>query len=248
MFLKFFIVFPSSVMEAGEFNFFLFLWHITSLIPIHIALQLYLLFCLAIFVVFCYFCLFTYSQKIYHLISIFLKRFMLQDFCQNIFVFDHFFVEFFPNANRCFYAFYNPGLRLNFSSFLVTFLIGACLSRALLKSQKKVSNPKSTSLFPVAKFQFISCGSLLKESMSTHLKSLQVLLIRSRFRLLPLKFSKIINWGRWSEIEVVMLPAKMLSISVADFSFTLLESVNCGVKLWLKSNSRKLYVPLFYYN
>ena len=64
----------------------------------------------------------------------------------------------------------------------------------------------------------------------------------------------MINWGRWSEIEVVTLPerylkdglsTKMLSISVADFSFTLVGSVICGVKLWLKSNSRKLYVPHF---
>ena len=54
------------------------------------------------------------------------------------------------------------------------------------------------------------------------------------YLLLPLKFSKMINWGRWSEIEVVMLPGrylkdelftKMLSISVADFSVTLVGSV-----------------------
>ena len=32
-------------------------------------------------------------------------------------------------------------------------------------------------------------------------------------RLLPLKFSKIINWGRWSEIEVVMLPVVYITIS-----------------------------------
>ena len=44
------------------------------------------------------------------------------------------------------------------------------------------------------------------------------------------------------------LLTKNFSISVADFSFTLVGSVICGVKLWLKSNSRKLYVPLFYYN
>ena len=69
----------------------------------------------------------------------------------------------------------------------------------------------------------------------------------------------MINWGRWPEIEVVMLLERYLkgkgglftkrfSISVADFLFTLVGSVICGVKLWLKSNSRKLYVPLFYYN
>ena len=67
----------------------------------------------------------------------------------------------------------------------------------------------------------------------------------------------MINWGRWSEIKVVVLPERYLkdglltknfSISVADFSFTLVGSVIFGVKLWLKSNSRKLYVPLFYYN
>ena len=67
----------------------------------------------------------------------------------------------------------------------------------------------------------------------------------------------MINWGRWSKIRVAILQerylkdelfTKMLSISVADFSFTLVGSVICGVKLWLKSNSRKLYVPLFYYN
>ena len=38
---------------------------------------------------------------------------------------------------------------------------------------------------------------------------------------------------------------KMLAISVTDFSVTLVGSVICGVKLWLKSSSRKLYVPLF---
>ena len=38
----------------------------------------------------------------------------------------------------------------------------------------------------------------------------------------------------------------MLSISVLDFSVTLVGSVICGVKLWLKSNSRKLYVPVFF--
>ena len=60
--------------------------------------------------------------------------------------------------------------------------------------------------------------------------------------MLPLKFSRMINWGRWPEIEVVMLPerylkdglfTKILSISVADFSVTLVGSVICGVKLWL---------------
>ena len=64
----------------------------------------------------------------------------------------------------------------------------------------------------------------------------------------------MINWGRWSENEVVMLSerslkdglfTKMLSISVVDFSVTLVESAICGVKLWLKSNSRKLYVSRF---
>ena len=138
-------------------------------------------------------------------------------------------------------------LDLIFSSFLVDFLIGACLSRVLLKSRKKVSKPKSILLFSVAKFQFISCRSLLKESLLKYLKSL--------FRLLPLKFSKMIIWGRWSEIVVVVLPerylkdglfTKMLSISVADFSITLVGSVICGVKLWLQSNSRKLYVLLFF--
>ena len=149
------------------------------------------------------------------------------------------------------------GLDLIFSSFLVDFLISACLSRALLKSRKKVSKPRSTPLFFVAKFQFISCRTFLKESMLKYLKCLQVLLTRSCFRLLPLKFSKVINWGRWSEIEVVMLPerylkdrqfTKMLSISVAYLSCTVVGSVICGVKLWLKSNSRKLYVLLFYHN
>ena len=64
----------------------------------------------------------------------------------------------------------------------------------------------------------------------------------------------MINWGRWSENEVVMLSkrslkdglfTKMLSISVVDFSVTLVERAICGVKLWLKSNSRKLYVSRF---
>ena len=64
----------------------------------------------------------------------------------------------------------------------------------------------------------------------------------------------MINWGRWSENEVVMLSerslkdglfTKMLSISVVDFSVTLVESAICGVKLLLKSNSRKLYVSRF---
>ena len=43
----------------------------------------------------------------------------------------------------------------------------------------------------------------------------------------------------------VGLFTKMLSISVADFSVTLVGSVICGVTLWLKSSERKLYVPLF---
>ena len=86
--------------------------------------------------------------------------------------------------------------------------------------------------------------------MLKHLKSLWVVLLRSLFKLLSLKFSRMINCGRWSEIEAVMLQerylndglfTKMLSISVADFSV----SVICDVKLWLKSNTRKLYVPLF---
>ena len=56
----------------------------------------------------------------------------------------------------------------------------------------------------------------------------------------------MINWERWPEIEVVMLPERyrkdglfsnMLSISVADFSVTLVGGVICGVKL-------RLYVPL----
>ena len=150
------------------------------------------------------------------------------------------------------------GLDLIFCSFLVDFLIGACLSRVLLKSRKKVSKPKCISLFSVTKFQFISCRSLFetvnikisKVSVgSTYSLSLQVAQI-------PLKFSRMINWGRWSEIKVVMLPerylkdglfTKMLFLSVANFSLTLVGSIICGVNLQLKSNSRKLYVPLFYY-
>ena len=42
MFSEFVIVFPSSIREVEEFNFFLFCGHIISLIPIHIALQLFL--------------------------------------------------------------------------------------------------------------------------------------------------------------------------------------------------------------
>ena len=76
----------------------------------------------------------------------------------------------------------------------------------------------------MATFQFISGKSLLKESMLKYLKDLYVVFIRSL--LLPLKFSMMINWERWSEIEFVMLPekylkdglfTKMLSITVADF-------------------------------
>ena len=64
-----------------------------------------------------------------------------------------------------------------------------------------------------------------------------------------MKFSRMINCGRWSENEVAIIPkrylkngffTKMLSISVADVLVTLVGSVICGVKLLLKSNSRKL--------
>ena len=104
----------------------------------------------------------------------------------------------------------------------------------------------------------IFCGKIpvyflqiLFERVSVKISKVSVGSTCSCFRLLPLKFSKMISWGRWSEIEVVMLPErylkdglfiKMLSISVADFSFTLVGSVICGVKLWLKNNSRKLCV------
>ena len=144
-----------------------------------------------------------------------------------------------------------------FSSFLVDFLIGACLSRALLKSQKKS--------FETQVCITIFCGKIPvyflqiffeKESMLKYPKCLQVVLTRSCFRLLPLKFSKIINWGRCSEIEIVMLPerylrdglfTKMLSISVADLSFTLVGSVIFGVKLQLK-RTQENYMCLFFYH
>ena len=56
----------------------------------------------------------------------------------------------------------------------------------------------------------------------------------------PLPFSIIMNWGRWSDIAVVIFPelytcawpfTKMSSISVAVFSVILVGSVICGVKL-----------------
>ena len=66
--------------------------------------------------------------------------------------------------------------------------------------------------------------------MLKYLKSLQVVFLWSLIGLLSLKFSMmIINWGRWSEIEVVMSPKIYLkqglftkiSINVADYSVTL---------------------------
>ena len=90
--------------------------------------------------------------------------------------------------------------------------------------------------------------------MLKYLKSLQVLFTCSLFRLFPLTISRMINWG-WSKIELVMLPerylkdglfTKMLSICVADFPITLVGSVIYGIKLWLKSNLRKLYMCLFF--
>ena len=62
----------------------------------------------------------------------------------------------------------------------------------------------------------------------------------------------MINCGRLSEIVMLLeshlkdgLFTNMLSISVADFSVTLVGSVICDITLWLKSNLRKLYVPRF---
>ena len=50
--------------------------------------------------------------------------------------------------------FVTKGLDLIFSFFLANFLTGAYLSKVLLKSRRKISKPKSVSLFSMAKIQF----------------------------------------------------------------------------------------------
>ena len=70
-----------------------------------------------------------------------------------------------------------------------------------------------------------------------------------------LKFSKIMNWGWWSDIEVVKFPEtdrcdwllrKILLISVCDVKVDLVGRVICGVKLFEKRCSRNSAVPLFW--
>ena len=109
-FFRFVIVFPSSIREVGEFNFFIFFGHITSLIPI--ALELFL---------FSSKFLLLYLLNIYYLISIFFKRFVSQAFCYYVILFDHYFVKIVPDNNRFFYSFCNLGLGLSFFFFTCWF-------------------------------------------------------------------------------------------------------------------------------
>ena len=71
--------------------------------------------------------------------------------------------------------------------------------------------------------------SLLIESMLKYLKSLEVVFIPILFRLLPLKFSRMINWRRWSEIKVVMWPQSYLK----DGLFT---KILCMIQRCIVSN------------
>ena len=185
---------------------------------------------------------FRYVKKM----SCFFLFFRGSNFCQSL-------LENFVSNNDRFHLII---IDLFFTSFLVDFLIEACLSTVEQKSRKNVSKPKFISFF-VATFQQSSCISLMKRSVWKYLQSLQLVFIISVVTLFPLKFSTIMIWGSWSEIEVVILPerylkdglfTKMLPISVAVFSVTLVENLTCGVKLRSKSCSRKFYVSLFYYN
>ena len=94
--------------------------------------------------------------------------------------------------------------------------IGACLSKVVLNNRRKASKPRFTSLFCVAKVLSIPCKSILKDSMSKFLYYLYVVLAVLLVGLSPLPFSIIMNWGRWSDMDVVIFPElKMLSISFA---------------------------------
>ena len=68
----------------------------------------------------------------------------------------------------------------------------------------------------------------------------------------PNRLAKTMNWGRWSDIEVVMLPQiqlsalllmRILSMRVAVFSAILVGKVIRGIKLCHKRFSRNLVTP-----
>ena len=111
---------------------------------------------------------------------------LLIDFAKFFFLSDHFFVKFVPDTNRFSYFFCNS-----------RFLFFPCWFFNWCKSLKGFIEKSEN-------------RSLLKESMLKSLKSLEVVFIRILFRLLPLKFSRMINWRRWSEIKVVMWPESYL--------------------------------------
>ena len=69
-----------------------------------------------------------------------------------------------------------------------------------------------------------------------------------------LRFSKITNWGKWSDIEAVRFPEtesydwllRKISIIVWDVEVDLAWWVNCRVKLFRKRCSRNYAVPVFW--
>ena len=128
MFFRFVIVFPSSIREVGEFNFFIFFGHITSLIPIHIALELFL---------FSSKFLLLYLLNIYYLISIFFKRFASQPFCYYVILFDHYFVKIVPDNNRFSYSICNLGLGLSFFFFTCWFSNWCMSLKGFIEKQGK---------------------------------------------------------------------------------------------------------------
>ena len=116
------------------------------------------------------------------------------------------------------------GLGLIFSSFLVDCLANWCMSiKSFIEKLKKC--------FKTQIYITIFCGKVpglflmqipfQRVNVKASKVSVQVVLNRSCFRLLPLKFSKIINRGRWSEIEVVILPERYLK----DGLFTKMLSI-----------------------
>ena len=170
-----------------------------------------------------------------------------------IFFLYHLFVDSVLTDTDFFIPLVTHGFNLSFSSFFVNSFIGACFSKIALNNRRKASKPRFTSLFCVAKAQSMYCKSILKDSMSKLLKSLYVVLAVLLVGLSPLPFSIMMNWGRRSDIDVVIFPKlylsvwpfkKILSISVAVFLVILVGSVISGVKLWLKSCSKNSYVPL----
>ena len=112
------------------------------------------------------------------------------------------------------------------------------------KVLKKSKKPRSISIFFVPGDQSVALRSLSKASM---LKSLDTVWFSFLVILFSLKFWKIKDCGRWSEMKLVMLPDIHLYswwfISIMFYEWFM--RVIWGMKLLDRTISKNLFAPVF---